>query len=219
MVRSARSRQQASCCTCPVTTAQPSVACSVSKRPVARANEPMARFQPPLVETNAQRSITRQLRAVQGSTGRIAQAVASAAAPSEPSALRARFRGHLRAAGHREKSERGRERDERRVHQRAEAEQTPGDGESPERPAIAVADRGPPRDDDGERRERLGHDERGVDDEARGAGRSRAGRPRSPAAAEAVAREAVDEDATEQGAPIDGVGERGDVEARHRMIW
>jgi hypothetical protein len=71
-----------------VTTAQPSVERSVSNRPVALANEPMARFQPPFVETSVQRSMTRQLRIVHGKTGTNAQAVAIA-----PIAIEARRRG------------------------------------------------------------------------------------------------------------------------------
>src|SRR5690606_27559458 len=69
------SAQQRSCCTCPVTILQPSSARSVRKRP-SSVKAPMAKFQPPLVDTSAQPSITVQFLIVHGATGSAQKATA-----------------------------------------------------------------------------------------------------------------------------------------------
>ena len=76
--------------------------------PVARGNEPIARFQPALVLTSAQPSITRQLRAVHGSTGTSATAHASASARARGTPCDARTsRAGLRGARQRRSARNG----------------------------------------------------------------------------------------------------------------
>ena len=68
--------------------AEPSEAWSVSKRPVARGNEPMARFHPAFVLTRAQPSMRAQLRTVHGTTGTSVSTHASTAASGRESFLK-----------------------------------------------------------------------------------------------------------------------------------
>src|SRR5688572_29666593 len=72
------SPQQRSCETCPGP-GQPNLALNGPKRPVS-VMAPIARFHPPLVDTSAQPSITRQLRNVQGKI--VSSATSAATAPN-----------------------------------------------------------------------------------------------------------------------------------------
>ena len=162
----------------------------------------MARFQPALVETSAQPSITRQLRAVHGAmtTADAASAMAAAARPRLRRAPCGAAAAAMSAARARTPA--------RRPHQRGEPDHQPGQQRASPGMARGVARHEPGGDERAQRGHRLGHHQRCVDDEAGHEGGEQPGDARA-LRGHGVTRQAVDDGAQQRA--DDGVGHRGDA--------